>query len=170
MEKNTYDSMMTWLGQRPQLARGLSLTNKAITGAIYIAYPALIIWMACTNNPTPTILRAVLVPVISFVLVTLVRNLLNSPRPYEVFDRKSIMPKKTKGKSMPSRHVFSITIIAMTYFAYLPTPVVGIVLLVVSVVLAVIRVVTGVHFIKDVVCAMIIGVACGVLGYYIILV
>ncbi len=168
MEKSTYDSMMTWLGQRPQLARGLSLTNKAITGLVYIAYPALIIWMACTNNPE--LLRAILVPVISFVLVTLVRNLLNSPRPYEVFDRKSIMPKKTKGKSMPSRHVFSITIIAMTYFAVFPTPIVGIALLVVSVVLAVIRVVTGVHFIKDVVCGIIIGVVCGILGFYVILV
>ncbi len=166
MEKSTYDAMIGWLERRPKLARGISLANKAITYAVYVAYPGLLIWLLHTRDTF--VLRAVLVPLISFVAVTVARKLVNAPRPYEVFGRKPIISKKTKGKSMPSRHVFSITVIAMTYMAALPTPIVGIVMMAIGVVLAAVRVLTGVHFVKDVVCGMLVGIACGIVGFYIV--
>ena len=166
MQKSTYDSMMEWFEQRPRCAKAISLVNKAITYAVYVAYPSLLVWLACTGSPL--LLRAVLVPFISFVLVTVVRKLINAPRPYEVFGRSSVIPKNTKGKSMPSRHVFSISVISMTFMTALPTPIPGAIMLAVSVLLAAVRVLTGVHFPKDVACGLLLGVLSGILGFYMI--
>ena len=67
---------------------------------------------------------------------------------------------------MPSRHIFSITIIAMCWL-YICQPV-GIILLVMTLVLAVLRVVMGVHFIKDVIAGIIYGIICGFIGLLIL--
>ena len=34
------------LRARPALARGVSLANKIITDAVYVAYPCLLVWLA----------------------------------------------------------------------------------------------------------------------------
>ena len=73
-----------------------------------------------------------------------------------------VIPKNTKGHSWPSRHVFSATIIALTFFPVnMPL---AIVLLVCAAGIAVIRVISGVHSISDVVAAA----ACALLfsGYF----
>ena len=97
------------------------------------------------------LLRAVLVPGISFVLVTVLRKVINAPRPYEVFDASPVIPKDTRGNSFPSRHAFSIFVIAMTFYACCPLVWAGPVMFAAGVLLAVIRVVSGVHFPCDVV-------------------
>ena len=51
-----------------------------------------------------------------FVGLSVVRKIINAPRPYEKFDMPPVLEKDTKGKSFPSRHVFSVFIIAMTIF------------------------------------------------------
>lgn len=60
-----------------------------------------------------------------------------------------LLRKIKKGESMPSRHVFSITIIAMCWL-YIYQPI-GIVLLILTIILAAVRVIAGVHFIRDVI-------------------
>ena len=71
--------------------------------------------------------------------------------------------KKTKGKSMPSRHAFSIFIIAMTVFYYDYR--LGIPMLICGVILAALRVVERVHFVRDVVVGAILGVGFGLIYY-----
>ena len=46
MQKTTYISMTDALRARPVLARGVSLANKVITDAVYVAYPCLLVWLA----------------------------------------------------------------------------------------------------------------------------
>ena len=46
MQKTTYISMTDALRARPVLARGVSLANKVITDAVYVAYPCLLVWRA----------------------------------------------------------------------------------------------------------------------------
>lgn len=157
---------MAWFGERPRLTKALSFTNKAITYAIYVAYPCLLVWLLATGNGM--FWRALLVPAISFVLVSILRSKVNARRPYEVFDTPSAIHKDTSGKSFPSRHVFSISVIAMTFLACLPSPAPGIFLLVLSMVLAVVRVVSGIHFARDVVCGFALGVLSGLIGFYLI--
>jgi len=73
----------------------------------------------------------ILVPASGFVLLTLVRKWINQPRPYETWEIIPLLDKDSSGNSMPSRHVFSATIISMACFhASLP---VGLILLILSV-------------------------------------
>ena len=99
---------------------------------------------------------------VPFVLVTLFRHLVNAPRPYEMYDFYQTPPKNKCGKSFPSRHVFSGFVIATLAFAYsLPL---ALVMLGFAVILAVSRVLLGIHFIRDVVCGALVGVVSGVIG------
>jgi len=111
---------------------------------------------------------AVLVPAISFVLLSVGRYIINRPRPYEAFAVPSVINKDTRGKSFPSRHVFSATIIAMTFLFASPWVWLGVVFLMVSVLLAVVRVVSGVHYISDVIAGIVIAVLAAWIGYIVI--
>ena len=52
---------------------------------------------------------------VPFILVSVFRRVLNAPRPYELLPfYNNEAPKKKKGRSMPSRHVFSAFVIGTT--------------------------------------------------------
>ena len=72
-----------------------------------------------------------------------------------------MIKKDTKGNSMPSRHVFSMSIIAVSWLVV--SPIVGSVLLLFSIFLAFIRVIGGVHYISDVIVAIICACVWGLL-------
>ncbi len=99
---------------------------------------------------------------VPFVLVSLFRHFFNAPRPYELYDFYKEPPKNKKGKSFPSRHVFSGFVIATTFLVY-SVPV-GIMIFLLSVLLSVARVLLGIHFIRDCVCGALIGVSASLIG------
>ena len=104
---------------------------------------------------------------ISFVAVSVLRRILNMPRPYEVGSIERIDASKSKrGESFPSRHVFSAFVIATVLLPWSVWLSVG--LFVMGSLMAVVRVITGRHFIRDVVSGAIIGVLAGVIGLLII--
>ena len=138
--------------------------NQVLTGLVFMMYPLYLVVLYMEKDPK--LVKAVLVPAISFVLVSIFRKLVNAPRPYEKFGMPPVIEKDTKGKSFPSRHVFSVFIIAMTIFCSHPGP--GIILGLLGIAMAVIRVVGGVHEPRDVVAGALVGIACGVIGFYII--
>ena len=171
MKKSTYIRMTDALRARPQLARAVSLANKGITDVVYVAYPCLIVWLAwqaAVSGTWGALAHALLVPGISFVLVTVVRRAINAPRPYEVFGVVPVIPKDTKGNSFPSRHAFSIFVIAVTFCACCPLAWAGPLMLAAGVALAVIRVVSGVHFPRDVVAGAALGIVLGVAGFWLL--
>lgn len=111
----------------------------------------------------PTFLKAAIAAATGYVAVTLVRKLIDAPRPYELLDFYTVPPKNKKGRSFPSRHVFSAFCIATLTYS-LATPI-SIVSLVLGVVIAVSRVLLGIHFVRDVVCGALIGILTGIIGY-----
>jgi len=137
------------------------ILDRTITVVTAIAYIAVLVMFFIENKVS--FIEAILVPGISFVLVSAFRHIYNAPRPYEVTGIPPMTGKNTKGKSMPSRHTFSIFIIAMTVFYYDYR--LGIPMLVFGVVLAALRVVERVHFVKDVVVGAILGVGFGLIYY-----
>ena len=146
------------------------LLNSVLTKAVYVMYPLLLIYLAVYHltDKEPGFVPALLVPGISFVLVTLFRNKINAPRPYEMPGAQTpIIKKDAPGKSFPSRHIFSIFVIAVTFFWVWPVP--GILIGIAGAVLAWSRVEGGVHFPRDVIAGALIGIGCGVLGFYVIL-
>jgi len=167
MKKETYIKMTQPFRDNPDMAKGIHTANKLCTGIMYLAYPLLLVYLFFFGKLSSyfSFTKALLVPAISFVLLTVVRALINRPRPYEAFEVQPVIPKDTKGNSFPSRHVFSATIIAMTFVLMSPWSWLGLIFLCVSVLLAVVRVVSGVHYISDVVAGIIIAIVAAILGY-----
>lgn len=142
----------------------LNGVNKLLTGFCYAVYPIALIFLAVSRDSR--FWRAFLVPAISFVLLSVVRDKLNAKRPYEVLEIRPIIHKKTKGHSMPSRHVFSMFVIAMTFLWVMPW--MGVVLLCFGAILAAVRVVGGVHFPRDVLVGALAGLLSGLIGFWIL--
>lgn len=139
------------------LARLLIGLNTAITLLMYVAYPCLLMFLLWENSRA--VLPVILVPLAGFLFLSIFRKWLNVPRPYEAWELFPIISKSEKGESFPSRHVFSATIISMCFLkVHLGL---GILFLCLSLVLAVCRVLGGVHYPKDVLVAYGCGLACG---------
>lgn len=139
--------------------------NRALTWGCYVLYPLMLAALLLLGRRWDA-LRGLLVPGISFAALSLVRGAINRPRPYEALDIAPIIHKDTHGKSMPSRHVFSIFVIAMTGLWLLPP--LGVVLLLLGAALALVRVIGGVHYPSDVAVGAAVGIACGWIGYWLI--
>lgn len=138
----------------------LNILNEIITSFIYITFPIFLAYLFITKNPN--FIRITLTTLIPFILLSVFRNIYNAKRPYELFETTPILNKDSKGKSFPSRHVFSIFVIGMSSFFIIKFY--GIIALILGVFLAIIRVVGGVHFIKDVSVGALIGIISGIIG------
>lgn len=164
MNAQQYTQWTQPLRSRKHGPKALNRVNDLLTGVCYVLYPLLVIVLATTHDPF--LLKAVLVPGVSFVGLTLLRKAFNCPRPYEVLDIEPLIKKDTCGKSFPSRHTFSCFIIALTWLAYFAP--VGMALLAAGVTLAFTRVLGGVHFPRDVIAAAVIAFACAAVGYLLV--
>ncbi|SDB33177.1 PAP2 superfamily protein [Pseudobutyrivibrio sp. YE44] len=144
----------------------LKVLDKAITYITVLLYLGLLVYGVYTipTQGATLLYRSLLIPGISFIVVSLFRKVMSAPRPYEVYGFTPALDKDTKGKSFPSRHVFSIFIVAMAFFQVsLPM---GVLLIVMGIALAVIRVVGGVHFIKDVIAGALIAIFIGIICFW----
>ncbi len=153
----------SWWQQDVRRARALGRACVAFKYACYALYPTLVVWLAwewfCASGSLGEVLRAVLIPGVGFVLVSAVRGRIDAPRPYEACGLNQLISKNMRGSSFPSRHVFSIVVIGMCWLhACAP---VGAAILAAGVVMAYARVMGGVHYPRDVVCAYALGVLFG---------
>ena len=162
-----YENITAGLRQTKYGARLLNLLNRILTLTMYILYPLMIIFLLLSGFQSGGVFGAagcalpyILVPGISFVLLSAVRNRLNWKRPYEEYDIQPLISKNTKGQSMPSRHVFSSAVIAMAWFPVSAT--VGTALMIIAAAAAWIRVMGGVHYPSDVAAGLLSGVAAGI--------
>lgn len=102
---------------------------------------------------------------VPFLAVTLMRLLIDCKRPYEVFDIPELADLKSErkaGRSFPSRHVFSAFLIGVLWMKY--SLWLGIAALFFGAVIAVERVLLGIHFVKDVTAGAAIGALSGLIG------
>jgi len=162
MKKETYIKMTAPFRNGSPAGRVINITNKIITGISFVVYPLLLIYLFATKNEL--LFRSIVVPLDSFIILSVFRYFINRKRPYEYFELAPAIAKDTKGKSFPSRHVFSAFVIAMTFLFVAPVWM-GIVLIVFAVFLGVVRVLTGVHFISDVIAGAICGIVAGLIGF-----
>ena len=160
MNKERYLKTMEWLAAHKEFTKTLISVEKLFELIVYAIYPAFLMHVAFTNKDY--FLTSTLTCFIPFVLVSIFRELFNAKRPYEIYEFPSAMGKDKKGRSMPSRHVFSATVISVSILFNLP--VLGISVFLMAVAIALLRVVLGVHFIKDVLVGGLVGVTFGILG------
>lgn len=157
MTKEFYEKISAPFRKSPRGARILNDLNVFLTGITFLAYPELLIVLLIRGDRR--LIPAALVPGTAFALVTLLRRAVNAPRPYEALDIAPLIQRDSKGKSFPSRHIFSIFVIAMTFLNILPA--LGVFFLLCGTVLAAIRVIGGVHFPRDVIAGALAGILAG---------
>ena len=164
MTAEGYAQLSAWWRARPRALAALRACNTALTALGWLAYPLLLVLSALLQPGL--LLRFVLVPGLGFALCTLLRCAIDEPRPYEQLAIDALIPKQTKGKSFPSRHVFSMTIIALSWLSWVPAA--GAVLLAACVFMGYARVVGGVHFAHDVVGGAALAVLVAAVGYLLV--
>lgn len=157
-----YEQWAAPLRGRPGVVRALNIVNHGIVVVFYGAYALLLGW-ACVSDPW-RLVPLVGVTAVGFAAVSFFRRRFNAPRPYECCAIAPLIARDGAGKSFPSRHAFSAFAIAASWFA--ASAPVAVVLLVAAVVLAVCRVLGGVHFPRDVVAGAFIGSATGALAAF----
>ena len=165
METSAYDKLAAPFVGHPKRITALRVSNHIVTAFMYVLYITTLIILFVNQN-TRNLVLSVAVSASGFAIVTVFRNLLNVPRRYEVTGTPSLLGKTKPGKSFPSRHLYSAAVITMT--ALWLWPPVGIAALVVTVLMAVIRVVGGVHYVRDVAVGAAGGVIWAALGYWLL--
>ena len=149
---------------RGKRAAWIPRIDRVLTAVVYVSYLAAIAFVWRISGMIPW--RALWVPASSLVLVALTRRLIDRPRPYERLEIDPRIKKATKGRAMPSRHAFSVWVIAVTVWGLIPP--LGMLLSAVGVLLCITRVIGGVHDEWDVAVGALVGIAAGVLGYWIL--
>ncbi len=155
-----YDHMAANIENKPFLLSLLRSFNRFMTVVMPMIYLTLLATTYLQQGLGKQVLMYVFIPASGFVILSLLRKKINAPRPYEEWDIKPLLDRDSPGQSMPSRHVFSATIISMACLHASLS--VGVILLILSAILGLVRVLGGVHFPKDVVvgyiCALVWGV------------
>ena len=164
MKHTLYHRIHDYVTCHSNLGQAVVLSTKLLPGIVYAAYPLMLLWLLVFQRQE--LLRAILVPAIGFLATTWLRAWINAPRPYEQLDIPHISKKDTVGKSFPSRHAACAAVIAVTALHALPP--LGIALSIVALLIALSRVLAGVHFLKDVLSGLLLGGVIGWLGMYLI--
>lgn len=158
-----YDHIAGNIENRPFLLSLLRTFNRFMTAVMPMIYLTLLATTYLQQGLGKQVGIYLFIPASGFVILSLLRKKINAPRPYEEWDIKPLLDRDSPGQSMPSRHVFSATIISMACLHASLS--VGVILLVLSAFLGLVRVSGGVHYLKDVVVGYIFGLVCGVIFF-----
>lgn len=157
--KNRYEKLLYRVYRDDSLAEIIRIASYAIAALTVYAFFSRLV--ALVETPIE-ILKILVVTGVPFVAVSILRVLINAPRPYELLEFYKKKPKGKAGHSFPSRHVFSVFVIASVLLTW--NPLVGVGLMLLGALLAFLRVALGIHFVRDVVAGGLIGLASGGIG------
>ena len=158
-----YDHIAGKIENRPIFLRLLRTFNRFMTVVMPIVYLTLLTTIYFREGFGKQVLIYVFIPASGFVILSFLRKKINAPRPYEVWEIIPLLDRYSPGQSMPSRHVFSATIISMACLHASLT--MGMICLTLSAFLGLVRVLGGVHYPKDVVVGYICGLVWGVIFF-----
>lgn len=165
----TYPELYRWVYSRRGLLRALAIADKL--AVIYVAAVYILSLVLAYIASWILLLQLLAFSFFPFVALSIFRRLVNSPRPYEVYDFASLgldAPKGKGGSSFPSRHVFSAFLIGSLVWLIV-SPVLGAGVIVLGAVIAIARVLCGRHFVRDVVAGALVGGIAGLTGALLII-
>ena len=151
------------IGNQPFLLSLLRTFNRFMTVVMPMIYLTLLAITYLQQGLGKQVGIYLFIPASGFVILSFLRKKINAPRPYEVWKIVPLLDRDSPGQSMPSRHVFSATIISMACLH--ASLIMGLICLTLSAFLGLVRVLGGVHFPKDVVVGYICGLVWGVLFF-----
>ena len=158
-----YNHIAGKIENKPIFLRLLRAFNRFMTVVMPIVYLTLLTTIYFREGFGKQVLMYVFIPASGFVILSFLRKKINAPRPYEVWEIIPLLDRDSPGQSMPSRHVFSATIISMACLHASLT--MGMICLTLSAFLGLVRVLGGVHFPKDVVAGYICALVWGVIFF-----
>ena len=178
MTAEQYKPISNWFAAHPTAKHCVIVLDHWLPLVPFVCYPVLLcllnvrlfrLFAAQTSgisNFMLEIARSVFVPGMVFWGGTLLRARLNFPRPYEQPGFVPLVTKETHGHSFPSRHALSSAVLATVWLYFYP--VIGWAMVAVTVLICVLRVLTGVHHVRDVVCGAALGFALGAAGMWLL--
>lgn len=158
-----HDHIAGNIGNKPFLLSLLRTFNRFMTVVMPIIYLTLLATIYLQQGLGKQVGIYLFIPASGFVILSFLRKKINTPRPYEKWDIKPLLDRDSPGQSMPSRHVFSATIISMACLHASLT--MGMICLTLSAFLGLVRVLGGVHYPRDVVVGYICALVWGVLFF-----
>lgn len=151
------------------MLKAVPAVDRLLTASFYLSYPLLLILLLLEGlygehgfASFKHLIVCLFSPAFGFVLVSWMRKRVNAARPYEMHNIDALITKDTVGQSFPSKHVYSSFAIATCWLSY--SHVLGAIFAVLALCIALIRIIGGVHFPKDVVAGSLVGVAFGSLS------
>lgn len=138
----------------------LFLEKKAPMAVMFVYY-SLLVYLLLSCNIKVILYTAI--PFATLGAVTVLRNILNKPRPFDELDIKPIA-EHSSGYSFPSRHASSAFIIAMAIL-YINKPL-GFVTLIMAIIVCLTRIFSGIHYPSDVAVGAFIGLITGYIIYF----
>ena len=158
-----YPKFYRWLTlpftRKPNRVQALQRMNRILTLAMPVIYSLVFCWLFLKKTSIGGIWPFIWIPASGFVLLSIFRHWVNVPRPYEKWELQPLLEKNSSGHSFPSRHVFSATIISMCVCQL--SLLLGMCSMLLSLLLAFVRVLGGVHYPKDVFAAWVLGLIWG---------
>lgn len=158
MTAEGYSKLSAWFRAHPRILGLIKFLNRLLPLCLYAGYPVLLAVLALRRDSR--IWKVLLIPAAVFVIVTIVRKLINAKRPYEALEISPLIPKEKKGQSFPSRHVSAAFVLALAFW-YINTPL-GITVTAMAVLIAVIRPLAGIHFPRDVIAGALLSLTLGI--------
>ena len=166
MNAENYRSMNETFTESRISSNTVKALHDVLPLMMYIFYPLQLICLGINEGWGSSIfLRFALIPLGTFLFATILRAIINAPRPYEVYDYTPVVRKPTKGKSFPSRHTAGAFIIAMAFLSVSFS--LGVIMMIIAMAIAIIRIMAGVHFVRDVVFGAAMSLIIGVLGFFV---
>ncbi len=157
----SYEKLLRHIYDSPKKAKCLKIIGSACVYTIAAFFCLQLLYHLLTKEFTVAIIVATSA-LVGYVAVTVARRLVNAKRPYEVYDFYEVKPKDKSGEGFPSRHCYSA--FSISTLAWLVHPAAFAALTLLSILIAVTRVLLGIHFIRDVAVGAACGVIFGVLG------
>ena len=159
-----YERVRPFFVTHPYYLSLLKWTNRLVTLLMPLLY-FYVLWAAYLKaSKTWIVLAYLLVPATGFIVLSVIRKRMNWPRTYELGTFPPLLNREGKGSSMPSRHVFSAAIISTV--AWGVHPLLSVLGLSLALLLSGVRVLAGVHFVRDVVVGFLSAILWGFFWFY----
>ncbi len=165
MTKSRYEKTERFFNNHAKLYSVLKFIYKYSAYPVYLLYPLLIVYLFFKGRVFEA-LRVLTIPAVTFISITIIRKIINRPRPYEALGITPLITKNKIGESFPSRHAASVFIIALAFWSI--NIYFGIAILALGIIMCLSRVLAGVHYISDVAAGAVISIILGIFGFFVL--